>query len=356
MPVVTNGRIIYVSHQTGLPEPGVHTKYVEEQLDTDTVPLNGGVLIKTLAISSDPYLRYRMRDPSIPFFAPPFVLGQPLDNSVVGVIARSEDPNFALGDLVVAFSTFETYSVYPGPPEMQHYLKSITKISKIPGIPLTAFLGTFGLAGRTAYQGWKLYGEEKAKTSKTLFVSTAAGPVGTFVIQLARATAPHLKIIGSAGSEEKLAIAKAAGADVVFNYKTSDISKILAEHGPIDIYWDNVSGPTTDAAIENMSMFGVIISCGSISGTLDKKAGVVMNFGLIFTRCITVHGFLLGYGEPAQNVLQQFDLDVIALFKDGKITASKEHTYEGLKNAEQAIVDVLLGKNVGKGVIAVSEE
>lgn len=77
MPVVTNGRLIYVQHPTTHYEPGVHTKYVEEQLDTDTVPLNGGVLIKTLVVSADPYMRYRMRDPNIPHFSPAVVIGQP---------------------------------------------------------------------------------------------------------------------------------------------------------------------------------------------------------------------------------------------------------------------------------------
>lgn len=77
MPVVTNGRVIYVEHPKAYYEPGVHTKYVEEQLDTDTVPLNGGVLIKTLLISADPYMRYRMRDPSVPHFSPALVIGQP---------------------------------------------------------------------------------------------------------------------------------------------------------------------------------------------------------------------------------------------------------------------------------------
>lgn len=82
MPTVTNGRIIYVKHPTGYYEPGVHTKYVEEQLDTDTVPLTGGILVKVLAISSDPYMRHRMRDESIPLFAPALKLGEPYVTSL----------------------------------------------------------------------------------------------------------------------------------------------------------------------------------------------------------------------------------------------------------------------------------
>lgn len=121
-----------------------------------------------------------------------------------------------------------------------------------------------------------------------MFVSTGAGPVGTMVIEYAKAVAPHLKIIASAGSKDKVEFMRSIGVDVAFNYKEEDTTKILKEHGPIDMfvahnysihlrliafcsYWDNVAGPILDGALENMNMFGLIVACGAISGAVVKS-------------------------------------------------------------------------------------
>lgn len=354
MPVVTNGRVIYVAHPTGLMEPGVHTKYVEEQLDTDKVPLKDGeVLIQTIAFSSDPYMRGRMRDPSVPLFAPALVIGRAVDNFAVGKVVRSENKDLAAGDYVAGFLGFENYTVYPPPKEYMTFLHHCVKVPKVPGLPLSAYIGTLGLPGKTAYTGWSLYGQEKAKTSKTLFVSGGAGPVGTFVIQYAKITSPHLKIIASAGSDEKVEIMKKAGADVAINYKTQDVAKILQENGPIDIYWDNVAGPQLDAALNALNMFGVIIACGAISSLNEESK--IKNFHSIFEKCITVHGFLFGFGDAAQKAIGEFEKEIPPLVGQGKITIL-EHKYNGLKSAEQALLEVHTGKNVGKAVIIVADE
>ncbi|KAK7685726.1 hypothetical protein QCA50_011071 [Cerrena zonata] len=352
MPVVTNGRIIYVEHPTGYYEPGVHTKYVEEQLDTDAVPLDGGILVKVLALSSDPYMRHRMRDESIPLFAPALKLSEPLDNVAVGKVIRSEDPAYSAGDYVAGYFTFENYSVYPG--KFRHSFQSCKKIKKIPGTSLSAYAGLLGLAGQTAYQGWNMFGKEKAKNSKTLFISVAAGAVGSFLLEYVKAIHPHLKVIASAGTKAKIDLLRSLGADVAFNYKEQDVASVLAEHGPIDIYWDNTAGPTADAALCNMNTFGQIIACGAIS-SYNEDGGAVKHFEKIFERCLSINGFLINFGEEGQKALLNFDEEVPALIQAGKIHL-REHRFEGLRSAENALRAVHTGENLGKAVIIVDEE
>ncbi|EKM60524.1 uncharacterized protein PHACADRAFT_167865 [Phanerochaete carnosa HHB-10118-sp] len=313
-----DSHVIYAAHPEGHIEPDVHLKYVESEIDLESVPLNGGGLLKAVAISSDPYLRYRMRDPSIPHFVPAFDLGEPIENFGIAAVMRSDDPKFKTGD------QFSDYNVFPGTRPMALRF-GLTKVEKIPGHPLSICTGLKGFAS------------EKVKTSKTLFVSGGAGPVGTFVIEYAKVMAPHLKIIASAGSAAKVKIMKECGADVAFNYKEQDAREILSEHGPIDIYWDNVSGPILDAALVNFNSQGLIIHLGEI-----------------FERSLTVKGLRFAQGESAQVISSFFD-EVIPLVKQGKIT-SREHRYNGLKAAGNALRDVHTGDNVGKAVIVVDEE
>ncbi|KAJ3557484.1 hypothetical protein NM688_g1449 [Phlebia brevispora] len=356
MPLTRNGTLLYIQHPAPHSPliPGVHTLYVEEDIDLEYAPLNGGVLIKTIAFSSDPYLRYRMRNPAEPSFCPVIPLKTPVDNTGVGKVLRSEDPKFKPGDYVMAYMDFQEYAIYPG--LVMHAMKHIVKIQRTPGIPLKYYCGVLGTTGRTAYGGFKAFGLEKAKTSKTMFVSGAAGPVGTFVIEYAKHLFPHLKIIASAGSPAKLDLLRslAVPVDVLINYKTDDTGKVLAEHGPIDIYWDNVSGPTLDAALANMAVDGLIIACGAISAASNNGTGSpVMNFEQIFQRDLTVRGFLLNY-PPVVQALKTFYDETIPLLLDGKITVH-EHPYT-LDKAGEAIADLHLGKNIGKSLIIVSDE
>ncbi|GJE93492.1 NADP-dependent oxidoreductase [Phanerochaete sordida] len=351
--MVKNGSVIYVAHPEKTIDPSVHTHYVEDSIDLDNVPLNGGVLLKTMYLSSDPYMRYRMRDPSQPAFVPPIILNDPIDNFGVGQVVRSDDPKFKPGDYVYGYLEFSEYFVYPG--KIHHEYKfPLTKIEKLPNVPLSVYVGTLGMPGTTAYQALKYFVTEKFKTAKTMFVSGGAGPVGTFVIEYSKAMAPHLKIIASAGSADKVKIMQDAGAEVAFNYKEQDTFKVLREHGPLDIYWDNVAGPTLDAALQNFRDGGLIIACGAISQASHDDSSVVRHFDEIFKRSLTVHGFVVATGESAAAAPHFFE-DVVPLVRAGKIR-SREHRYVGLREAGRALADVHTGANTGKAVIVVSEE
>ncbi|TCD66317.1 hypothetical protein EIP91_001563 [Steccherinum ochraceum] len=311
MSVVTNGRLLYIAHPTGFQVPGVHTKYVEEQIDLDNVALNGGVLVRTVALSSDPYVRIRMRDPKIPSTFPPLIIGRPLENYGVGVIVRSEMPEFKAGDSVYGF--FET-------------------LDKHPEIPASVYVGTLGMPGKTAYAG---------------------GPVGTHVIEYARHTNPHLKIIASAGSPQKLEVLKQAGADVIFNYKTTDTAKILAEHGPVDIYWDHVGGEILDAALANMQHYGIILRVATSSGYNSEQVGL-KNIHAMIEKGLTMFGFIVGLGEVQEKALINFKPETTKLVLDGVIKV-RETKYEGLTKAGEALAEVHHGQSLGKPVVIVAE-
>ncbi|TCD60756.1 hypothetical protein EIP91_009549 [Steccherinum ochraceum] len=351
MPIVTNGRLIYVAHPSTLIEPGVHTQYVEEQIHTDTVPLDGGILLKTLALSSDLYMRKRMRDPSIKMAFPALTLGKVVDNFGVGVVLRSENPSFKPGDHVYGYLNFENYSVVhpaPGAETSKDLFQVFKKLDKHPDLPASIYVGSLGMNGQTAYSAWTAFAAEKAKTSKTLFVSSGAGPVGTFVIAYARSTAPHLKIVASAGSPEKLQLMREAGADVVFNYKTTDAAEVLAEHGPIDIYWDHVAGATLDAAIQNMNLFGLIIRVGTNSG----NAAGIQNTAMFVYKCLCMQGIQVGLGDTMNKALEGFQEAATKLVLDGKLK-NTETRYHGIKEAGNALADIHRIQTLGKTVIVV---
>jgi len=142
----------------------------------------------------------------------------------------------------------------------QHYYIShspddLTAIENPYNLPWSLFIGVLGMPGKTAYMAWKEYSQ--AKKGETLFVSTGAGPVGSLVIQIAKSQG--LKVIASAGSDEKVKFMKEIGADVAFNYKTEKTTDILAKEGPIDIYWDNVGGETLEAALDAANTFARFI-------------------------------------------------------------------------------------------------
>ncbi|KAF7982666.1 hypothetical protein HWV62_27127 [Athelia sp. TMB] len=187
-----------------------------------------------------------------------------------------------------------------------------------------------------AYFGYRGIMEEKAKTFLKL-------------------RHPKLKIIASAGTAQKLEVMRSLGADVVVDYKKENVRATLAQHGPIDIYWDNAAGPILDDALANMAEYGVIVACGAISSynVEEKNRPPVKNFIEVFQKSLTVKG----YRGP--DFVQQYMADFIAeippLVFAGKIRL-REHRYDGLKHAGQALADVHTGANFGKSLIVVSDD
>ncbi|EJF64325.1 NAD(P)-binding protein [Dichomitus squalens] len=340
MAPVKNGRYLFNEIPTGYPVPGKTTIYDEsETIDLDNVPLNGGVLVKILVLSIDPYMRGRMRSPENKSYVEPFKLGEPLANSGVGVVLRSEAPNVKPGDHLYGFYRFQQYDVITD-------VKSFRVLENKEGLPWSVYLGVAGMPGETAWYAWQEYAE--AKKGDTVFVTTGAGIT---VIQIAKAAG--LKVIGSAGSDEKVEFMKTIGADVVFNYKTTKASDVLEKEGPINIYWDNVGGEQLEAAIEYAAPGARFIECGMISGYNTTDHYHVKNLFKIVTKQLHFHGFIVGFLR--HKYVDEFYSSFVGRVARGEIKY-KEHKLYGLDKAGEGILDVQSGKNFGKCVIVVAEE
>ncbi|KAE9405440.1 NAD(P)-binding protein [Gymnopus androsaceus JB14] len=345
MAPVTNGRLIFNKIPTGLPEPGKTTVYdTSKTIDLENEPLNGGVLIKTLALSADPYMRVRMRPADVESYMPPFIIGQPIASGGIGKVIRSEHEGFKVGDYVSGVLDHAHYSIpnIDGPFGVKVFKPEF-------GLKPSLYLGAAGMPAQTAFYGWKEYAD--AKPGETVFVSGGAGPVGSMVIQLAKEEG--LKVIASAGSDEKVQFCKDVGADVAFNYKTVSTEDILKKEGPLHVYWDNVGGTTLDAALENAATNARFIECGAIS-TYNSKDGVVMkNIDQIYARCIKLYGFLVVHLAPKWQ--KEFYEVIPKKIASGDFKY-KEDITRGLENAGEALREVQTGKNHGKKVIIVSDD
>ncbi|EIM82741.1 NAD-P-binding protein [Stereum hirsutum FP-91666 SS1] len=345
MAPVTNARTLFNEVPTGYPVPGRTTVHDTSQtIDLDNVPLEGGILIKTLVLSIDPYIRGRMRapEPKAKSYSPPFAIGEPITNYGIGVVLRSEKSGYAKGDHVSGILPFQEYTVQKDPSSLKKLVNA--------GLPWEVYLGTLGMPGmQTAYYGWKEF--SAAKRGETVFVTTAGGPVGSLVVELAKLDG--LKVIGSAGSEEKVEFVRSLGGDVVFNYKTTSTREVLEREGPIDIYWDNVGGEILDLALEYANTDGRFIQCGAISMYNDPSFPGIRNYTQIFRKQLTMHGLLVP--RLAHKYEEEFYRVIVPLVKEGKIK-HKEDISKGLETASQGIADVQQGKNKAKKVILVAEE
>ncbi|KAI0782984.1 hypothetical protein C8Q75DRAFT_737144 [Abortiporus biennis] len=346
MAPITNARVYFNEIPTGLPEPGKTVIYDESQtIDLENVPLHGGFLMKTLVVSIDPYLRGKMRDTSIRTYSKPYHVGETLYNFGVGVVLRSEHPDVKPGEHYSGYVYFQQYEIHK---DLKNPI--LRKIDNEFNLPWSTYVGTLGMPGKTAYFGWNEFSHPEK--GDTVFVSGGAGPVGSLVIQLAKAQG--LKVIASAGSEEKVAFIKKVGADVAFNYKTTDTNEVLKKEGPINIYWDNVGGPTLEAALENSAVESRFIECGMISG-YNGEGYPIRNLNLVFQNSIIMSGFIVFRPKLVNKYEETFYKVLPEKVAKGEIKLNEDLT-EGLKNVGQAILDVQLGRNTGKKVIVVASE
>ena len=214
--------------------------------------------------------------------------------------------------------------------------------------PVQAFLGALGMTGLTAYSGLLEIG--RPKEGETIFVSAAAGAVGSIVSQIAKIKG--CRVVGSAGSDEKVAwLKEVAGADEAFNYKTTDnLFKTVDKHCPdgIDVYYENVGGQHLEAALEYMNPQGRLVMCGMISVyNATKPPSGPSNLGHIISKQLTMQGFLVGnYFDQ----MPQFQADMGKWIAEGRIKW-KETVLEGIEKAPEAFMGLFQGDNFGKMVV-----
>jgi NADPH-dependent curcumin reductase CurA len=260
-----NKTFVFKKTPPGLPVPGEHLATEDRPIDLETAP-KGGVIVEVHYASYDPYLRGRMRDANAPSHStmPAFQPGQPIDNSILGAIYKSDSPDFAVGDLVLAHAPIAEYVRVEDPAKV-----NLRKVNNPYGLDEALFLGPLGMPGRTAWSGLHRIG--KPQKGETIFVSSAAGAVGQVVGQIAKREG--LTVIGSVGDDAKLDfITKELGFDSGFNYKKESPAQALPRLAPkgIDIYFDNVGGDHLEAALANMNVGGRIPLCGMVRSWLES--------------------------------------------------------------------------------------
>ncbi|KAL0950135.1 hypothetical protein HGRIS_010131 [Hohenbuehelia grisea] len=350
MNTVVNGRVIYKAIPHGYPEPGKTVVYDATQaVDLDGVPLGGGILVKTLVLAISPYMRGKMRPAHIKSYTPPYDLNEPLYGYGVGVVLRSEDPGFKKGDHVFTENLrHEEYTVIQNPNDCEIVFNDV-------GLPWPIYVTAAGMPGMTAYMGWKEFSH--AKKGDVVFVTIGAGAVGRqvphaidLVIQLAKLDG--LEVISSAGSDAKVEYIRSLGADVAFNHKTTDTASILAEHGPINIFWDGVGGDTLDAALKAADFGARFIECGMISG-YNGGFIPIKNIHMVMTKSISMTGFQVINLIP--NHLANFRHEFPDLLAKGALKF-RVQIMEGLDQVGEALMAVQKGLNTAPVVVRVAQE
>lgn len=310
------------------------------QIIEDEKPMakDGEILLKTLFVSVDPYLRGRMRDE--PSYIEPFKLHEPIESGIIAEVIDSHNPNFSKGDYVNGMLKWKEYQVAIG--------TGLNKIDKSVAPP-SVFLGILGLTGITAYLGLEKIG--KLKSGDTLLVSGAAGAVGSVVGQIGKIHG--CRVVGIAGSNDKIKHLLDLGFDEGINYKTTEnLKKAIAEKcsNGVDVYFDNVGGEILDAALANINKFGRVINCGAISlyNATEKPVGPRPE-GILIKKSVLMQGFTV------RDYVKEFGPAIKQLsewLNEGKISYS-ETMVEGFENIPKAFLDLFEGKNEGKMIVKV---
>jgi len=297
----------------------------------------GEVRVANRWLSVDPYMRGRMND--VKSYAPPFQLGEPMQGGAVGEVIESKAGGIAVGDMVLHMLGWRDEAVLPA-----------AQVQKLPplGASPQAFLGQLGMPGMTAYFGLLTVAE--AKAGDVVFVSAAAGAVGSTVVQVAKAKG--MTVIGSAGGADKCAWVKSLGADHVIDYKSGvPVLKQLVGFAPdgIDIYFDNVGGEHLDAALATGKLHARLAICGMIDIYNDGKPTELRYLARIIGMRMTMKGLLV---SDHMHRAAEFYQDMGAMLAAGKLK-SEETVHDGLDAMPDAFLGLFSGGNTGKMLVRV---
>jgi NADPH-dependent curcumin reductase len=339
MSSTTNRRIVLASRPNGEPVP---ENFRTEEAGIPS-PGAGEVLLRTLFLSLDPYMRGRMN--AGPSYAPPVEIGQVMEGATVSQVLDSKADPLRAGDIVLGYSGWQEYAVAPA--------KGVRKLD--PGLgPVSAALGVLGMPGLTAYTGLLNIGQPKA--GETVVVAAAAGAVGSVVGQIA--TIKGCRAVGVAGGKEKCDFARdELGFDACVDHRSPTFDEDLKAACPegIDVYFENVGGAVLEGVIPLLNPFARVPVCGLIAhynatGLPEGPNRVPMLMGAILTRRLTLRGFIVSDFASQQG---DFIRDMSAWIRDGRVKY-REDVVEGLGNAVSAFQGLLRGRNFGKLVVRVA--
>jgi NADPH-dependent curcumin reductase CurA len=303
-------------------------------------PADGQVLIRNAFFSVDPYMRPRMND--VRSYVAPFTLGEAMTGGAVGRVAASRDERYAEGDWVLHYLGWREWALTDG--------AAVRRLDP-DAAPVSTALGVLGMPGFTAWYGLFVLG--RPQEGETVLVSGAAGAVGSAAGQMAAIAG--CRVVGSAGSVEKLAWLRELGFDGVFNYREQSPREALAELAPdgIDIYFDNVGGDHLEAAIGALRTYGRVVACGSISRYNDAELSPgPRNMFLVVTKRLRIEGFII---RDHYDRFGEFVAEASEWVRDGRLRY-RETVVDGIENAPKAFLGLLRGENIGKMLVKVGPD
>jgi NADPH-dependent curcumin reductase CurA len=306
-------------------------------------PAEGQVVVRMVAMSVDPYMRGRMR--STPSYAPSWEVGEVMRGGAVGRVVASRAPDLPEGALVLTDAAWREVAVLDA--------GAVTRLPSLTDVPPSWFLGVLGMPGLTAYTG--LFRIAGFGPGEDLYVSAAAGAVGSLVGQFARLRGAG-RVVGSAGSPAKVAwLTGDLGFTAAFDHHDGPLALSLAEAAPggIDVFFDNVGGAHLEAALGVLRVHGRAALCGSISGynAIEPPPGP-RNMALMVGKRLTLRGFLVG---DHADLREEFTETVSGWLRSGDLVV-RETVYEGIENAVPAFLDLLRGANTGKMVVRLAPD
>ena len=341
-PLTLNQRFVLASRPVGAPTPE------NFRLEREALPdlEDGQLLLKTLYLSLDPYMRGRMSD--APSYAAPVQIGEVMTGGAVSRVEQSRHPKFQVGDLVVGVTGWQSHSISDG--------RNIIPIPS--GLPSPSMaLGVLGMPGMTAYMGLMDIGQPKS--GETLVVAAASGAVGSVVGQVAKIKG--LRAVGVAGGAEKCKyVVEELGFDACIDHKAPDFAEQLAKACPkgIDIYYENVGGHVFDAVVPLLNPKARIPLCGLIAGynATEAPKGPDRLPALqrtLLTKRVRIQGFIVfdDYGDRQPEFISA----MVPWVREGKVKF-REDVVDGLEQAPQAFIGLLEGRNFGKLVVRVAQD
>ena len=305
----------------------------------DTPLAQGQFRVRNAWLSVDPYMRGRMSD--VKSYVPPFAIDAPMQGGAVGTVIDSANGDFPVGAQVLHMAGWRDEAVV-GPELMPQKLPEI-------GVPLHHWLGNLGLTGATAYFG--LLKVAEAREGDVVFVSAAAGAVGSAVVQIARNKG--MTVIGSAGGPEKCAWVRELGAAACIDYKAGPVLPQLAEaakahgKGGIDVYFDNVGGEHLDAACALARDFARFAMCGMIDVYNDGKPQEMRYLIRLVSARIRMQGFIF---TDYLAHMGEFQADMGEWVRTGRMQ-SRETIHDGLESMPDAFLGLFQGANTGKMLV-----
>jgi NADPH-dependent curcumin reductase CurA len=321
-------------HLVARPE-GLPTEADFAVVETDVPdPAEGQVLVENLYMSVDPAMRPRL--------TVGYELDEPMSGGAIGRVVSSRSAELAVGDLVA--NRFGFRERFVGDPA------GLTKLDEVDGLPITVYMHVLGGTGFTAYGG--LLRVAQLQPGDKVFVSTAAGSVGSAAAQIAKIRGCW--VVGSTGSAEKARWLEDVGLDAVIDYRSTPIRRALHEAAPqgIDVYFDNVGGEHLDAALACINTLGRIAVCGMISGYNEPGARtVVRNLANIIYGRITIRGFT---AADFAELRGEFFREMTGWLKDGRVQY-RETVFEGIESASGALIGLLEGANTGKMLVKLAD-